>query len=287
MQTTKDFWLSLRLWVVGLLWGPSLVLGQTQAELMLRSADGTALKTVAMHPVGLPPDQVRPVVVALHGCGGLYATTGPRQGQLSARHDGMAQWMVAQGYSILFPDSFGSRGVPGLCAQKLAERSIRSSHRSDDVDGVLAWLAEQPWVDPKRIALLGWSHGGSTVLEATDAGRSRSIQPSMAIAFYPGCAQALKANYQPQVPLLMLLAELDDWTPPGPCLEWAQKVKARVHVYPDSHHGFDNPVGRVQWRPEVPNGAHPGKGVHAGRHPVTGPQAWALVMETLRSRWQP
>jgi hypothetical protein len=35
----------------------------------------------------------------------------------------------------------------------------------------------------------------------------------------------------------------------------------------------------------VPNGQHPGLGVHVGRNPVTGPQAWQDVLDLLRQRW--
>lgn len=270
---------------------PAWCAAQTYQALSLPSADGTELKAWLIHPAGIAAEQARPVVLALHGCGGLYATQGSRRGQLNARHDGMAQLLRAQGYSVLFPDSFSTRGEPSICAQKIQDRKIRPTHRRDDVTGALTWLARQPWVDVRKIALLGWSHGGSAVLAATDANdtvvSTRPVQPSLAIAFYPGCRDALKSGYRPIAPLLMLLGELDDWTPAAPCVDLARRVDARAHVFPDSHHDFDNPVGSVKLRADVPNGAHPGQGVHVGRNPVTGPQAWQLVMETLSLSWAP
>ena len=268
---------------------PACCAAQTYQALSLPSADGTELKAWLIHPAFVPAEQPRPVVLALHGCGGLYATQGSRRGQLNARHDGMAQLLMAQGYSVLFPDSFSTRGESSLCTQKIRDRKIRSTHRRDDVTGALSWLARQPWVDAQKIALLGWSHGGSAVLAATDANdtvvSTRPVQPSLAIAFYPGCRDALKAGYRPSASLLMLLGELDDWTPAAPCVDLAKRVQARAVVFPDSHHDFDNPVGTVKLRADVPNGEHPGKGVHAGRNPVTGPQAWQMVVETLALHW--
>lgn len=255
----------------------------------VQSADGTLLKVWVMHP-DMNPDKARPVVVALHGCGGLYANSGSRQGLLSARHQGMAELLVKQGYSVVFPDSFTSRGEQSLCAQKNAQRRIHQSHRSQDVHGVLAWLEFQPWVDVRKTALLGWSHGGSAVLASTNAKnqavKARSLQPDVAIAFYPGCSESLKNAYQPTSQLFMLLAEFDDWTPPGPCRDLGAKVNAKVNVYAESHHGFDNPVGQVRLRKDVPNGVEPGIGVHVGRNADTGPQAWQDVVAYLAQRWQ-
>ena len=269
---------------------PLWCFAQVPEVIFIPSADGTVLKAHVQHPAGTPTNRPRPVVVALHGCSGLYSTTGANQGNLNPRHSGMAQLIADNGYSIVFPDSFSTRGETSLCSQKFDVRVIKQSHRSDDVDGVLLWLSSQNWADTAKIALLGWSHGGTTVLSSTDKNRqkvtARDIQPSVAIAIYPGCSDSLKSNYRPQVPLVMMLAELDDWTPPGPCIELAKKTGVELYVYPESYHDFDNPVGAVRLRMDVANGVNPGKGVHVGRNPETGPQAWQQVLATLRHRWQ-
>jgi len=86
--------------------------------------DGTRITGWLMLPAQAPQG----AVVALHGCGGLYARTGPRQGQLSARHQAMGEMLVGQGYAVLFPDSFTARGVGEVCTQPLGNR------RPDAVD---------------------------------------------------------------------------------------------------------------------------------------------------------
>jgi len=279
----------IRQWIYLLISLPLLCFAQVPEVVVIPSADGTLIKAQLLHPAGMSINQARPVVVALHGCAGLYATIGVNQGKLNPRHSGMAQLIADNGYSIVFPDSFTTRGESSLCSQKFDSRAIRQSHRSDDVDGVLLWLSSQIWADTAKIALLGWSLGGTTVLVSTDTNRqkvaSRKVQPSVAIAFYPGCSDALKSKYRPHVPLVMMLAELDDWTPPGPCIELAKETGTELHVYPESYHDFDNPVGSVRIRTDVANGVNPGGGVHVGRNPQTGPQAWEQVLRTLRSRW--
>lgn len=261
--------------------------GQPVAE-FLPSPDGLALKVWVFHPPQRTHDTQRPVVVALHGCGGIYATVGSRKGQLSARHQGMTDLLLAQGYSVVWPDSLTPRQETSLCEQRMSSRQVRQSHRRSDVYTTLDWLAQQAWTDHQRVALLGWSHGGSAVLASSDSRQKRpvsSVTPDMALAFYPGCADALRQAYQASWPVHMLLGASDDWTPAAPCVALGQRSGMSFKVYPDSHHGFDNPVGQVQHLPRVPNGQHPGMGVHAGRNPVTGPQAWQDVLDLLKQRW--
>lgn len=245
------------------------------------SLDGTPLQAWVYLPEGPP----RGAVVALHGCGGLYARTGARAGRLNARHHVMGELLQAQGYAAVFPDSFRPRGVEELCTQKFKDRRIDPGVRRADALAAMAWAAKQPWGDPARIAILGWSHGGSTLLASTDASRAQvheqGVQPRVAIGFYPGCSAYLRSGYRPVAPLVLMLGEKDDWTPPGPCVALGESVKAEVHVFPDSYHDFDNPVGRVTLRTDVPNGVNPGQGVHVGPNPAAREASYRRLLEVL------
>jgi len=55
-----------------------------------------------------------------------------------------------------------------------------------------------------------------------------------------------------------------------------------VTTYSDSHHGFDSPTGAVVHRTDVPNGVHPGQGVHVGPNPAAREAANASVRAFLR-----
>lgn len=263
--------------------GPRQSQAAQPQEVSFASLDGTQLKAWVFRPT----DQPRGSVVALHGCGGLYSTSGVRRGQLNARHQAMADLLLAQGYAVVFPDSLSPRGVAQLCRQKIGNRAITQTQRRHDALATLNWVAAQAWGQSPKIAVLGWSHGGSAVLSATDAGHpevsAQALKARVAIAFYPGCGAARKAGYRPNTRLVMLLGALDDWTPPGPCVELGKTVGAEVHVYPDSYHDFDNPLGLVKLLPDIPNGVHPGQGVHAGLNPVAREQAYARVLELLRA----
>lgn len=283
----KPFWTTV---LLAGAWSASAAVPQ---ELTFNSLDGTALKVLVFQPdaSAVPATAIRGTVVALHGCGGLYASTGARKGQLNARHQAMADLLVAEGYSVVFPDSLTPRGETELCTQKIGTRKIDQGERRADALATLAWVAAQPWAQAGRIALLGWSHGGSAVLSATHAARAdvrgQAVKPAVAIAFYPGCAASLKAGYKPSAPLVLMLGEKDDWTPPGPCQALGNAVGAEVNVYADSYHDFDNPAGQVRLRMDVPNGLNPGQGVHVGPNPAAREQAYARLREVLKTALAP
>src|SRR5947208_16610326 len=90
-----------------------------------------------------------PAVVALHGCGGLLN----KDDDLAKRETDWARRLVGAGYAVLLPDSFTARGLRQICTAR--ERTIFPKDRADDVAAAVEWLAKQPFVDGKRLALMG------------------------------------------------------------------------------------------------------------------------------------
>lgn len=237
-------------------------------------------------PASTDATDARPVIVALHGCGGLY--TG--KGALDGRYIDYARRWLAQGWHVLLVDSFSGRGRREICREPAAQRTIRVATRRDDVNAALEWLAARSDADARRIALIGWSHGGSTLLRTIDA-PAWTLAPAAAVALYPGCSDALKRRgYTPAVPLLMLVGADDDWTPPQPCAALAQRLQAETAApvqfvsYEGSYHGFDR-RSPVRWLEGVPNGVD-GRGVHVGGNPaaraVALPRIQAFLVQHLK-----
>ena len=228
----------------------------------------------------------RPVVVMLHGCGGMLN----RQGEPSARMHTYAQLLNAQGWHALAVDSLTPRGEKEICTQRTGTRQITMTQRRADTLAALQWVARQPGVDPQRLALLGWSNGGSALLASTnvnhpDVAQTRTALTSvgaslkLAVAFYPGCATDVKRGYQPWSPTLLLLGLADDWTPAAECMPLASG-QLRIQTWEGAHHGFDGTAAVVH-RKDVPNGAHPGQGVHVGGQPQARVESRQLLVEAL------
>jgi dienelactone hydrolase len=138
-------------------------------------------------------------------------------------------------------------------------------------------------VDAARIVVLGWSHGGSAVLAALNHRLGpQSLQARAAIAFYPGCSPYARRPglYLPVAPLLILIGELDDWTPATPCVELAKWTpKVLVRVYPGSYHSFDDPSSPVRVRHDVPTAR--GSGVTVGSNPAARKAAYEEMLQFL------
>jgi dienelactone hydrolase len=238
----------------------------------------------------------RPAVVALHGCGGLYRSDAPQR--LTPRHASRAASLVAAGYVVLLPDSLGSRGLREICTVRTTARRVTPAERRRDALGALRWLARQPGIDRERIAVFGWSHGGSTVLATIDAShadvvafRERADAPPFfraAIALYPGCGATLRdGRWRPAAPVRILIGEADDWTPAKPCVDLAERARAaqwplETTVYPGAYHGFDAPGGELTHRRDVPGGVVPGAGVHVGPDPAARDDANRRIEAFLR-----
>ncbi len=231
-----------------------------------------------------------PAIVLMHGCGGPY---NPR-GELTQRMREYTTMLNAEGYHALVIDSLSARGEKELCTQRLGKRRVTQAHRQLDALSALQWLALRPEVDAQKLALIGWSNGGSTVLAATNQERRAvsvaSVRPRAAVAFYPGCKDELKRGYQPSAPLLMMVGELDDWTPPASCQSlYEQQGQSADHDTPrvvietlqGAYHGFDS-AEAVRIRHDVPNGARPGAGVHVGGDPAARELSRNLLKRFLK-----
>ncbi len=246
-----------------------------------------------------------PAVIALHGCDGMYSTLASRRGRLTARHQAMADMLVAEGYAVLFPDSFNPRGRREVCSQPVREQTITQAHRRLDVLGALEYVRSRTDIAPHRIALLGWSHGGSAVLATMNA-RQPMVAAYLAqvgdpaaffltaIAFYPGCYASLSSSYgfAPAAPLSVFIGEADDWTSAKPCVALGKQMEAselpmQVRTYPGAHHGFDTPNLDRPLHLDVPNGVRPGQGVTVASNPAARADAYARVKVQLRAVLMP
>jgi dienelactone hydrolase len=246
------------------------------------NAQATPLAGYLYRPAGSGPF---PAVVALHGCGGLFTKTG----RMQSRNVDWAERMNAAGIAVLFPDSFNPRGLSQVCTLKQAERPVVPFDRSFDANGAADWLASQPFVDKNRLALIGWSHGGSSALWTVRAGGApKTAEFKTAIAFYPGCRVPLeRASWRPRLPLKILIGSADDWTPPQPCRDLARKHNIPFVEYAGAFHAFDSPNTPVRVLEGLGMIAGGSGKAHIGTDPAARAASIVEVMTTLKAAFGP
>jgi dienelactone hydrolase len=191
----------------------------------------------------LPPgtDKV-PAVVLVHGSGGIY----------SAVLDYWPKQFNAAGIAVFTLDMFGPRGV-----QSTAEDQSQVPFAADVADtfAALRLLATHPRIDRQRIALMGFSRGGTATLRAAvekiiagqklpDGLRYAAFVPTYA----GGCAGIFRLVVKPGVfskaPMLFIHGDADDYTPISACQDYADKIgkagtPVEFAVIEGAQHKFD------------------------------------------------
>jgi dienelactone hydrolase len=200
-----------------------------------------------------------PTVLALHGCDGLTGNAG----QIRPRYRDWAEHLLKAGNAVLFPDSYGSRGLGSRCQVKDHPARARRG-RVHDVLTSRQWLIDQPWVVHNHIGLLGWAKGANALLWAVRpqlASRDSGPDFRSAVAFYPGCQLASRLGWSARVPTLVLIGANDDLSSPAACREMIDDARgrsalARVVVYPGADHQFDHAHGPLQANAAIPVRRH-------------------------------
>ncbi|HUO65779.1 MAG TPA: dienelactone hydrolase family protein [Terriglobales bacterium] len=206
-------------------------LGASRAD-----ADGHSVAVTSPAPATLTAELYSPrgtgpfpAVILMHGCGGV----GPNIKE-------WAVWLRYEGYAAFVLDSFGGRGLRRLCGNSAP---LTGPMRAPDVFAAAAYLKTLPQIDGRRLAAIGYSHGGWTLLTAASTeARYRDVTFRAFILFYPSCTgwKTLRGS----TPVLMLLGGKDDWTPAAPCEALTKAASAAGRsvtavVYPDAYHHFD------------------------------------------------
>jgi len=183
-----------------------------------------------------------PVVIALHGCGGLAGRSEP----VLARYRDWAEQLLKAGDAVLLPDSYGSRELGPQCRVK-EHHVLARRERVVDIMASREWLVRQPWAAHDRISLLGWANGASALLWAVRPQlTSRDSEPDFrsAVAFYPDCRISSGLGWSARVPTLLLIGAKDDVSSPPACRQMIDGARgrsalARIVVYPGAYHDFD------------------------------------------------
>jgi dienelactone hydrolase len=196
-------------------------------------------KTVIFGTLIVPKKATGPVpaMVVVHGSGGVS----------HEREFWWADHLNDIGVAAFVVDSFTPRNI-----RETATEQTQLSTAANVADSLTALrlLATHPKVDKQRIGVIGFSKGGQVALyTALEPFRSAVIEEPTRFAahvpLYPYCNDWYVSEHITGAPVLMLLGGRDDYTPPGPCQDYAQWFKSKgadvdVVVYPNAYHGFDS-----------------------------------------------
>jgi dienelactone hydrolase len=192
----------------------------------------------------LPPGTAKvPAVILLHGSGGVY----------EAMLDYWPKALNAAGFAVFSLDRFAPRGV-----QSTVDDQSQVPFAADVADAfaALKLLATHPRIDRSRVAVMGFSRGGTAstraALERVIAGQGapEGMRFAAHVQFYSGgCVGIYRVKAQPGVfskaPMLWVHGDADDYTPIGPCRDYADRIAkagtpVEFVVIEGAQHKFDS-----------------------------------------------
>ena len=136
---------------------------------LVRTSDGSRFTTgdrvVISGELGLPSGAGPfPAVILAHGCAGINRAA-------VAWASVLREW----GYATFVVDSFRGRNLIEVCTNA---PTLTGTQRIPDAYGALRILVTHPKIDPRRVALMGFSHGGIVTMGASTVWAKETFAPS-------------------------------------------------------------------------------------------------------------
>jgi dipeptidyl-peptidase-4 len=137
------------------------------------AADGFAMPAAILKPSGF--DAARKHAVILYVYGGPSAPTVSNAWDNDLLFD---QLLLQAGFVVVRVDNRSATGM----SKRLENVILKASGEpeTDDLVAAVRWLKAQPWVDPSRVGVWGWSGGGTMTLNLMT--RSTEFKAGIAVA---------------------------------------------------------------------------------------------------------
>jgi dipeptidyl-peptidase-4 len=145
-----------------------------QPELIsIPAKDGFQMPARVLKPKGFRADRRYPVI--LHVYGGASSPTVVNAWQRATLYD---QLLTREGFVVVKVDNRAATAISKSLENTVIGR-IGEPETIDFVDAT-KWLKAQSWVDPERVGVWGWSHGGWSTLNLMT--RSKEFKAGIAVA---------------------------------------------------------------------------------------------------------
>ena len=180
-----------------------------------------------------------PAVILQHGSSGYAANI-----------EVWSRTLNALGISTFALDGFTGRGLVEVNSNQAL---LGRLNFIVDIYRALGVVASHPLIDPKRIALMGFSRGGQAALYASLKRFNRMWNTTGAafaayLSFYPDCMTAFVSDTDVvDRPIRIFGGALDDYNPMSNCRAYVDRLRAAgadvaLTEYPNAFHAFDNPL---------------------------------------------
>src|SRR5438552_3950344 len=129
----------------------------------IKTADGVELNAWIIKPKGFDPSHRYPLLMNVYGGPGSQTVTDSWGGANYLWH----QMLARDGYLVASVDNRGTGGR-GARFMKMTYLHLGRYESADQIASA-RWFAAQPYVDPDRIGIWGWSYGGGAPLAYADS----------------------------------------------------------------------------------------------------------------------
>lgn len=178
-----------------------------------------------------------PAVVLLHGSAGVAEYT-----------QRWAQEINRIGVATFLLDCFSGRGIASSAAD---QSQLDALAMMVDAYRVLSILAQDPRIDPERIAVMGFSKGAvAAVYSSNERFRREYAPPNAEFAAHIGLYTPCYITYRGDdtvtgKPIRLFHGAADDYVPIAPCRQYVERlhkrgVDIRLTEYPGAPHTYDN-----------------------------------------------
>jgi dipeptidyl-peptidase-4 len=149
-------------------------LGMQHPELFtIPAEDGFPLPAQIYKPQDFDPNKKYPLILNVYG--------GPSAPEVSnSWHSGyFEQILLRKGYLIASVDNRSATGISKILENSILKNTMGDGELKDLVSSV-KWFKAQPYIDPQRVGIWGWSGGGTFTLLAMT--RSQEFKAGIAVA---------------------------------------------------------------------------------------------------------
>ncbi|MGA8223767.1 MAG: DPP IV N-terminal domain-containing protein, partial [Candidatus Acidiferrales bacterium] len=146
--------------------------GMRYPELLtIPAADGFPMPAQILKPENFDPARKYPVIVYVYGGPSIPSVHDAWQPAVFANN-----LLVRDGFVAISMDNRAATGISKKLENTLA--SAPGESETADIVAGIRWLKSQPWVDPNRVGIWGWSGGGYLTLNVMT--RSKEIKAGIA-----------------------------------------------------------------------------------------------------------